>query len=647
MIRKHISSFSVLLLLSLNPFSLWGKNTVLRDYVFRADSTYKYQMKNTFTGNGYSVHVLEVFSQTWQSIEIVDRAHWQHWVNIIIPENLTQNKALLIISGGSNGGAPPSDIDEEIASIALMSNSVIIEVKMIPNEPVMFSDETFTRSEDAIIAYTWDKYLTTGDSDWPLQLPMVKSVVKSMDAVQDYFTNKLHQGDSVSEFVLIGGSKRGWTTWLTAAVDDRVHAIIPVVFDALNLVDSFKHHFGAYGFWSSAVRDYENAGIFNWFTEPEIYDLMDIVDPLNYKEHLTLPKFLIHSAGDEFFVPSSQFYFDQLLGTKYQRYVANTGHGMAEKIEDVLVSAVAFYQAVVNDYELPEFFWDIKEDGSIRFETETKPRTIKLWTATNENEFDFRYDTMGPIWEETILTETQNGVYNGSVPIPGSGYTAFFVEATYYTTPPYHFTFTTDVSFLPNALPHAATVTFTVSAKTEDPIYIQGDMTSKLPIEMYNDGLHGDGSADDGIWAVTLKHIIDGNYTYDIYTMSGTTPVIQNSFPLTFTVSNGVVTGTTDYQVGTVGVSSETVADKFNLHSVYPNPFNPKTIISYSVGDYSKTRIDVFNMNGRRIETLVNDWKTPGKYTIQWTGENYASGVYFITMVAGTYTKTQKAIFLK
>jgi len=209
-----------------------AQETILDEYVNRPDSTWSLTHHYTIDEDGYTTYILELYSQTWRSTDDVDRAHWQHWVNIVVPDNATQNKALLLIGGGSNGGSVPTSADETLASLALLSNSVVIDVRMIPNEPVQFTDETFTRSEDAIIAYSWDKYLNTGDTDWPLQLPMVKSVVKAMDGVQQFFDEELQLGNLVEEFVLIGGSKRGWTTWLTAVVDDRVHSIMPAVFDA-------------------------------------------------------------------------------------------------------------------------------------------------------------------------------------------------------------------------------------------------------------------------------------------------------------------------------------------------------------------------------------------------------------------------------
>ena len=226
----------------------------------------------------------------------------EHWEGIIVPDNVYYDKALLFIDGGSNNPNPPSGIADEFALIATLTNSVVIDFGMVPNEPLTFSDESESRTEDEIIAYSWEKYLNGGDDTWILQLPMVKSVVRGMDMVQE-FTSGLDNPLAINQFVLSGASKRGWTTWLTSAVDERVCATIPIVFDALNLVQSFRHHYGAYGFWSEAVEDYEDMGIFDWFSYPEIYDLMAVVDPLEYKNRLTMPKFLIHATGDEFFVP--------------------------------------------------------------------------------------------------------------------------------------------------------------------------------------------------------------------------------------------------------------------------------------------------------------------------------------------------------
>lgn len=637
------------------PFA-YGQETILDEYVNRPDSTMSLIHHHTIEDDGYTTYILELYSQTWRTTADVDRAHWQHWVNIVVPDNASQNKALLLISGGSNGGSPPTSVDDALSSLSLLSNSVIIELRMIPNEPVQFTDETFTRSEDEIIAYTWDKYLNTGDTDWPLQLPMVKSVVKAMDAVQHFFTNDLSSGHLVEEFVLLGGSKRGWTTWLTAVVDDRVHSIMPAVFDALNLVKSFQHHFGAYGFWSEAVHDYEDAGIFERFTEPEIIDLMDIVDPLNYVERLDMPKFLIHSAGDEFFVPSSQFYFDQLQGIKYQRYVANTSHGLSQQFDDVMISIMAFYRAMLYDYSLPEFSWTMEENGSIRLETESTPMSVKMWVAHNPNEFDFRYYSVGAVWEDSTISEIEPGVYLAELPIPESGYSAFFIEVSYASVSPYYFTFSTDVSFLPNQLPHARrNTTFMVYDSTMsgwEGYYIVGDMTSGLPLELNNDGEDGDQFVGDNVWSGSVDFIIDGEYEWDVYGIyNGEDILLTADESQYFEVENGgVFYGVISFINGTsvpLDVNENVIIDKFNLFPSYPNPFNPTTNIRFSIDHRREILIQIYDITGKLVQTISKGLLESGVHEFQWNASSQASGVYYVQLSSGAKTDIQKILLLK
>jgi Arylsulfotransferase (ASST)/Secretion system C-terminal sorting domain/Bacterial Ig-like domain len=80
--------------------------------------------------------------------------------------------------------------------------------------------------------------------------------------------------------------------------------------------------------------------------------------------------------------------------------------------------------------------------------------------------------------------------------------------------------------------------------------------------------------------------------------------------------------------------SNNTVVNKFKLSQNYPNPFNPSTIISYSLPDYSKVRVDIYNILGQRIETLVNSYQSKGDYSLSWNASNYASGIYFYAINA-------------
>jgi PhoPQ-activated pathogenicity-related protein len=121
-------------------------------------------------------------------------------------------------------------VDVEVAR-----TGTVAELRLVPNQPVVFQTTRRSRTEDDFIAYTWDKFLRTGDEKWPARLPMTKSAVRAMDAVSAFIASQESGGGTVSRFVVSGASKRGWTAWATAAVDRRVVALAPIVIDMLNL----------------------------------------------------------------------------------------------------------------------------------------------------------------------------------------------------------------------------------------------------------------------------------------------------------------------------------------------------------------------------------------------------------------------------
>jgi len=430
-----------------------ANETALDRYVAAPDPHFRYELLRAISGDGYTGYVLRLTSQQWRSPAEVDRSVWQHWLLIVRPDRVATETGLLVISGGSNNRPPPNDLNPLLIRAALASHSVVSEVRMVPNEPLVFADDGRKRSEDAIIAYSWLKFLTTGDDTWPLRLPMTKAVVRAMDAVSAFCRQLPGGGVAVDKFILAGASKRGWTAWTTAAVDRRVVAIVPAVIDLLNIVPSFEHQYRSYGFWSPAIAAFEDAGIMRWRETPLFGELMRIVDPYSYRERLTMPKFIINSAGDQYFLPdSSQFYFAGLKGEKYLRYVPNTDHRL--KGSDAFDSALAFYEAVVSRTPRPRFSWRFRPDGVIEVDTETQPEVVKLWWATNPNARDFRLQSIGPAYASTKLADQGGGRYVGFRPPPPRGWTAYFVELTFPGPGPTPFKFTTGVRITPDTLPY-------------------------------------------------------------------------------------------------------------------------------------------------------------------------------------------------
>src|SRR5262245_3079514 len=225
-----------------------AEQTALDRYVARPDTNYNYKLADTVPGNGQTTFVLNMTSQAWLTTNEVNQPLWKHSLLIVKPDKVTTSKALLFISGGSVERPAPKSADRNLVRTALETKSVVAELHLVPNQPLLFTDETKGRSEDALIAYTWDKFLRTGDEKWPARLPMTKSAVRALDTITAFCASSEGGRTKVDSFLVAGASKRGWTTWTTAIVDKRVVAIIPLVVDLLNVGPSFQHHFEAYGF---------------------------------------------------------------------------------------------------------------------------------------------------------------------------------------------------------------------------------------------------------------------------------------------------------------------------------------------------------------------------------------------------------------
>ncbi len=85
----------------------------------------------------------------------------------------------------------------------------------------------------------------------------------------------------------------------------------------------------------------------------------------------------------------------------------------------------------------------------------------------------------------------------------------------------------------------------------------------------------------------------------------------------------------------------------FLLFQNFPNPFNPETVIRYRLSYCSFVTIKVYDMLGREVKTLINDYKAAGNYSVTFNGSNLPSGIYFYRMQAGSYASTKKLVLLK
>jgi len=107
--------------------------------------------------------------------------------------------------------------------------------------------------------------------------------------------------------------------------------------------------------------------------------------------------------------------------------------------------------------------------------------------------------------------------------------------------------------------------------------------------------------------------------------------------------------------LGSIDAISENIdilPNKYALYQNYPNPFNPSTVITYSIMNPENVKLEVFNIVGEKVATLVNQTQTAGVHSVVWNSKNengisVNSGVYLLKIHAGSFSKVQKMLLLK
>ena len=433
---------------------------VLSCYLLQPDNHYQWKISSqTEVGHGAAtLYTIQLTSLKWTQGERagVDHPLWQHRVSVYVPKSITHSSALLYINGGTLypevKPPEPNSKDINFLKIALDTQSVVIDLKDVPNQFLTFKDSKPLK-EDDLIAYTWKQFLEKpkANRQWPLRLPMVKSAVRAMDMAQELLSQEKIR---IDHFVVSGGSKRGWTAWLTAAMDSRVSAVAPMVIDVLNLRPSMHHHFKSYNRWAPAVKSYFD--LMPQLDSPEMDDLLAIVDPYSYRKLLSLPKYIINASADDFFLPdSSRFYFSELPGNKWIRVLPNLRHYIVRMAPELVTDTLeSFYGAFIEERPLPSFSWEVREQTLI-VRSSTPPKYARLWQAYNPSIRDFRMTAdnpdIQPFKSEPInFYCKENCRFELNLKKAGKGWSAYLIEVAFPNQPYSDLTFTTRIFIHPD-----------------------------------------------------------------------------------------------------------------------------------------------------------------------------------------------------
>jgi PhoPQ-activated pathogenicity-related protein len=387
----------------------------LASFFKKPEPAYKWEKRGETKLPGGVVYDLHMVSLTWQGM------NWEHNLKLCVPDSIKHPHFCLLYNTGGNGSAA----DNALAmTVAKASDTTVAMLFNIPNQPLYGG-----LTEDALIVYTWQKYLDTGDETWPLHWPMAKAVLKAMDTIQAFARQE--KLPAITDFLINGGSKRGWTTWLAGASRDRrIKAIAPMAIDTLNVLAQGPHQLAAFGGkFSAEIDDYTRAGMPTKLQTPEGRRLLQLEDPYSYRDILTMPKLILRGTNDPYWAQDAlNLYWDDLKGPKWVSYVPNSTHNMSENLPHLVATLAAFADAIAGNTPWPKMKWDYKETDSgvdLTVTSDIKPQSARLFRAYAKTQ-DFRASK----WTSEPMTAVENG-FTGHLDMPADGYAATFGEVTY------------------------------------------------------------------------------------------------------------------------------------------------------------------------------------------------------------------------
>lgn len=410
--------------------------STLQDYVHQPDESFAWKLNGKSEQVLGTIYDVELTSQTWQNIV------WKHAFMIYEPTTLRhREQVLLFITGGGNLNKPKAEEQQMGLMLATLAGARVAMLHQVPNQPLFGN-----RVEDDLITETLLRYLETGDKTWPLLFPMVKSAVRAMDAVEQIGRDQKWDAP-IKSFVVTGASKRGWTTWLSAAADKRVIGIAPIVIDTLNFQKQMDYQLETWGQYSEQIIDYSSKGLIKKMQDEKTDPLWRWLDPYTYRSRLTLPKLIVNGTNDRYWtVDALNNYWDDLAGPKFIHYVSNAGHNLKNSTggrEAALATLAVFFDYVVTNKPLPTLSWKHDDtDATCRLTITVKPEpvSVRLWT-TGSSTKDFRNSK----WESQTLNAKPGGEFVGDHPKPAGGHIALFGDAQFTSPTGIVFTLSTQI----------------------------------------------------------------------------------------------------------------------------------------------------------------------------------------------------------
>lgn len=388
----------------------------LQRYIAEPDDAFAFEVTATIEGDGHTRYDVELVTQVWAPPGAA-AVRWTHRLSIIRPERVLTTTALLAVDDGPHDNAAVARWT--VCAGAL--HAIVAVLHGLPEQPVAMPDGPKTGQD--LIDVGLARYVETGEPEWVPLLPMVKSIVRAMDAVESIARRTFDPPEAVEAFAVAGGGLAAWPVWLAPAVDYRIVAIAPADFDALNMARLFE---------PGAPADHPLAAIAARATPAQRGALLDLVDPYARRYRLTLPKLMLMPRPQpEAATGVTDAFFPGLLGPTHIAYVPGSDRSVLETA-DAMGTLTAFAYAMLYNQPFPAVQLERSLLGQVRVHTSATVRDAELWRASGSSD-----------WEATALERTapdrfavDKGLLEDAVVFAAATFESPAFEGTYRLTTP-------------------------------------------------------------------------------------------------------------------------------------------------------------------------------------------------------------------
>jgi PhoPQ-activated pathogenicity-related protein len=331
---------------------------------------------------------------------------WEHEIRMFAPESqVVAGDTIYLEVTGDDAGFVDDAYGQALANILRLPVAMLFGV---PNQPLFGN-----MREDDLIAHTFEKFIDSGDPEWPLLVPMVRSVSCAIDVISDWSSARY------SKFVVGGASKRAWTSWLIAQVDDpRIVGIVPVVYDNLHMQLQIMNQERVWGNMSPMLEDYTRRRLHDLSRVPEGQALIKLVDPWTGLRVQRAPALIVNGSNDPFWtVDAARVYSAALPQGSAMQIVPNMAHAIGEwEYRLPTVAAFCARCSGIGVFPTAQFQMLDEERGlRIRGSSNMPPSKMRVWGGVSASRVFTESEFFVDLLEEPEVFIPRRGGHNQAV----------------------------------------------------------------------------------------------------------------------------------------------------------------------------------------------------------------------------------------